>query len=226
MKRIAMAAVLLAGACIASGAEKVRFYDTDGSDSTDGFTADLLSNGYNNPVGDYTTFCVEVFETFSYGTEYEYQISTEVKDNGGFETRALDSTAGRRVAYLYSKFAAGGAAAIRALHGDFAGYTNAQTRILMQRYIWDRFAYPDSDNWASGTLYSDADFDTLTTAADADGAQTGLHGVRIMNVYAVGHAGDESFGGQDQLTVIPLPSGAGLACAGLLGVVAARRRRA
>ncbi|QKK07427.1 MAG: hypothetical protein HND58_04165 [Planctomycetota bacterium] len=219
---------VLAVGCLAGSAmagPQVRFYNTDGSDNEDGFTADLGANGYSNPTGDYVTFCVETLEHFGYGTTYEYLISDQVRDNGGNGNLALNTQAGRRVAWLYKEFATGGAAAIRALDAAFSGFTDQQTRELLQRYIWDRFAIPSNDNWQNGT-FTDAMFDTMTTQADAGGAQSGLHNVRVMNIYSVGHNGDDAYGGQDMLVIIPLPSGAGLASVGLLGLAAARRRRA
>lgn len=227
MKTIIATVALAALAGSAYGTDRVKFYDTGGSNSLDGFAADLDANGYNYPVGDYVTFCAEVVEGFSYNTEYEYGISLEVRDNGGAGPRALDSTAGRRVAYLYSEFRTNGnEAAIRALDAAFAAYTDVEIRTLMQLYVWDRFAYPDGDDWSSGQRYSDAKFDLLTAAADANGAQSSLHGVHIMNIYKVGHLGDEAFGVQDMLTMIPLPGASSLAFAGLLGVGVRRRRRA
>ncbi|MFG0260323.1 MAG: hypothetical protein ACF8LK_08225 [Phycisphaerales bacterium JB041] len=218
-----VALACLAGSAVAG--PQVRFYNTDNASNEDGFTADLQANGYSNPTGDYVTFCVEVLEHFSYGTTYEYLISGQVRDNGGNGNVALDTTAGRRVAWLYKQFATGGAAAIKALDAGFSGFSNQQTRELLQRYIWDRFAFPGGDQWANGT-FTDAMFDTMSTQADAGGAQSGLHNVRIMNIYSVGHNGDDDYGGQDMLVIIPLPSTAGLASLGLLGMAATRRRRA
>ena len=92
---------VLAVGCLAGSAmagPQVRFYNTDGSDNEDGFTADLGANGYSNPTGDYVTFCVETLEHFGYGTTYEYLISDQVRDNGGNGNLALNTQAGRRVA--------------------------------------------------------------------------------------------------------------------------------
>lgn len=225
-KQMCAVLALAAAAGAANAANRVQFYDTFGSSSSDGFVTDLASNGYNSPVGDYISFCLELEEHLGYNTEYEYTVSGEVRNNGGAGTRTLNSTEGRRVAYIYSAFIAGGASAIRGLDATFAGYTDRETYTLFQRYIWDRFAYPDGDDWGAGTLYSNARFDLLTSAADANGAQSGLHGVRVMNVWAVGHAGDDRYGKQDQLTMIPLPSTAAMAMVGLGGLSIGRRRRA
>lgn len=218
----AVAVAAMAGSAVA--ADRVRFLDTDGSNNEDGFIADFESNGFSSG-GDFVTFCVEVVETFGYGTRYDWLISTEVRDNGGSGNISLDTTAGRRVAYLYREFHDGGEAAIRALDGSFGAFTDSQTRELLQRYIWDRFAFPGSDNWSNGT-FSEAMFNTLTAQADANGAQSGLHGVRVLNVYKEGFAGDDNNGNQDMLIVIPLPGGAALAGVGLFGLAAAGRRRA
>lgn len=225
-KQIGAVLALAVAAGAANAANRVQFYDTFGSGNSDGFITDLAANGYNSPTGDYISFCLELEEHLGYNTEYEYTVSGEVMNNGGAGPRTLNSTSGRRVAYIYSVFSAGGAAAIRGLDAAFAGYTDRETLTLFQRYIWDRFAYPDGDDWSAGTLYSDAKFDLLTAAADANGAQGGLHGVRVMNVWAVGHVGDNRYGKQDQLTMIPLPSTAGLAMVGLGGLGVIRRRRA
>jgi hypothetical protein len=218
-----LSVALLVGA--ATGAEQVRFYDTDGSDGEDGFTADLKANGYNNPTGDFVTFCAETLEGISYGTEYDYVVSTDVKNNGGFGPRALTSEVG----YLYSVFAASGATGVRALGdgsagaGDFDTWTDKDIRELVQRAIWDQFAYPDNDDWVA-EIYTQGRIDFLWAQAIANNDGS-LHGVRVMNVYAAGHVGDESYGYQDMLIVVPLPTGAGLASVGLLGLAVIRRRR-
>lgn len=226
MKKYMSAAFALAVvAGVATADNRVQVYDTDGSSNSDGFIVDLAGNGYD-AAGDYISFCLELEEHLGYNTEYEFSTSGEVKNNGGAGPRTLNSTDGRRVAFIYSMFLAGGEAAIRSLDAAFAGYTDQQTRTLFQRYIWDRFSYPDGDDWSAGTLYSEARFDLLTAAADANGAQNGLHGIRVMNLWAVGHVGDDRYGKQDLLTMIPLPNTAALAMVGLGGLGIMRRRSA
>lgn len=65
-------------------------------------------------------------------------------------------------------------------------------------------------SWVPGTL---------------SGAWAGANNVRVMNVWKHATLRTEDYAAQDQLILIPLPSGAGMAFAGLLGLAAVRRRR-
>ena len=56
--------------------------------------------------------------------------------------------------------------------------------------------------------------------ADANGA----FGVRALNLYEDGHAGDPLYLRQDMLVVVPIPAAAWLLGSGLLGLVVIRRR--
>jgi hypothetical protein len=58
-----------------------------------------------------------------------------------------------------------------------------------------------------------------------NGDWSGLGKVRVMNVWVQGQEGTEQGARQDTLIIVPLPSGAGLAGVGLLGLGLVSRRR-
>jgi hypothetical protein len=55
---------------------------------------------------------------------------------------------------------------------------------------------------------------------------SGANYVRVMNVWKTEFGRTQDDAAQDMLIIIPLPSVAGMSFAGLLGLAAARRRRA
>jgi len=205
-----LALAVLAGA--AGAAPVVRLNDTDGNgNGNDGFLADFGADGSY----EYTTFCVETQETFSYGTKYEYAISTSIKNAGGAGPISFDTPTGHALAFIFNTFHTGGTAAIQGLSG-INGFTTAQYRELVQRTIWNKLY--GGNTTATITL---AHINQLFNAAS--GQWSDLGNVRVMNLWD--DAETETGPRQDMLVIVPLPSGAGLASAGLLGLAATSRRR-
>jgi hypothetical protein len=102
-------------------------------------------------------------------------------------------------------------------------YTNATNRAsdanALQKAIW--FIEQEDATALTGkalTLYNEA------AAAVAAGSWSGIGDVRILNIET--NSGVEA---QDQLVMtmvsVPLPTGAAMACLGLLGLAGVRRRR-
>jgi hypothetical protein len=211
----AIMAGLIAAASLAVTANAtptVRFNDTENNWNTnDGFLADLGADGSY----DYTTFCVEIQEPIALGVVYEYGVSTSVKNRGGDGPLSLDNATGYAVAFIFSTFDAGGETAIESLSGT-AGLTDSQYRELTQRTIWNKL-FGGYDN----ATFTQTMIDQLF--ANASGQWDSLHNVRVMNVWE--DFANQTGGRQDMLVVVPLPSGAGLASLGLLGLAATGRRR-
>lgn len=208
---------LLAVGCMAGGAmaaPQVRMTNAGNSgNNNDGFGADL------GPVfsgAEYTTFCVELAETFSYGNTYEYTISKSVKYLGSNQTLTLDDARGYAIARIFYTFSTQGEAGIAALSG-VGGLTNEQYREIVQRTFWNKLYGGNQGGYSSQITQ-------LWANATGAGAWTDLGNVRVMNLWL--DADNETGAAQDMLVIIPLPSGAGLASLGLLGMAAARRRRA
>lgn len=203
-------AVLAGAACTAIGANKVRLdYTTDGT-GEQGFRMDLGANG----SWDYVTFCVEIDETFSPGTVYEYNVSKAVKYNGGGGGINFDTTTGHTIAYVFDTFHRLGEAGVRSLDSDLSGLSNPATREVVQRMIWHQLYGGYLGSYAT-------EISELWNAAF--GKWDNLHNVRVANLWE--DAELETGPHQDMIIVIPMPAPAGLAGVGLLGLVAARRRR-
>lgn len=204
------AAAALAGTAFA--APTVRLSDTGGNgNNNDGFWADLGADGSD----DFVTFCVETQEFFKYGRAYEYTISTYVTNRAGAGPLSLDNPTGYAIAHIFETFSRDGGSGIAGLSG-IGGLSSTQYRELVQRTIWNKLYGGNT----TGT-FTQGKIDQLFAAAL--GQTNSLGRVRVMNLWEDAETGLGP--AQDQLILIPLPSGAGLAAAGLLGLAAAGRRR-
>lgn len=174
------------------------------------------------------TFCLEKKETFTFGSTYDATIDTTAFAGGygnstpgsglshGVSFAGAGDALDPRTAFLYSSFMAG---TLDNIVGTFS-YNVLSSGVQLQRAIW--FLENELSSVTAGSLAA-----TLVSAANAavapggdwDGA--GLGNVRVLNLW------DRSNGAprQSQLVIIPLPGPAGLAMAGVLGIVAIRRRR-
>lgn len=182
---------------------------TDGPGTTQGGIFYAESSAH----GDFETFCVEIGEGLSFGFTYEYTIGTDAKYNGQDQnfTNPLDAD----TAFIYTKFRQD---AIRSLLNK-PNMTEEQLANAVQLAIW----YIEN---AEATNNADA-LALVQIASDAihDGDWSGLGNVRVINVWNPGHVGDPNHAKQDTLVIVPLPSAAGLAGAGLLCLGAISRRR-
>jgi hypothetical protein len=199
-------------AAAVSAAPQVRFADSDSNgNNNDGFRMDLDANG----TYDYVTFCVETQENISLGRTYEYNVSTIIKNRGNDGPLNFDTSTGHALAFVFYTFHTQGEAGIASLSG-IGGFTNEQYRELVQRTIWNKLHGGNT----TGT-FTQTRINQLFNAAS--GVWTDLGNVRVMNVWD--DADTESGARQDMLIIIPLPSVAGLASLGLMGLVATGRRR-
>ncbi len=180
----------------------------------------------------FQTFCLELDQFLgSSPRDYAVQINTTIITGSPGVTFVSQGTA-----WLYNQFRSGnltgydytvGAGrasaasslqlAIWYLQGQFDdpavwGGSNATRNQL----LWDEFDGPNAAARAFVTL-------AQNNVASAFDPYTGNR-VRALNVGPTPNGGN--WQNQDLLTLIPLPSGGGLAAAGLLGLVALRRRRA
>ena len=176
----------------------------------------LLGHG-----GSFGSFCMEKTEYIDMGVAYDVQLGTEAILGGSNHEPAgpgggdvLDP----RTAYLYSHFAAGTLTGYDYTPGD----GRASSAGALQDVIW----YLEDEagmTWIPGSLQ-----DTFYTAAQNavdSGSWTGLGNVRVMNLYAVGHAGDYNYLHQDLLATIPAPGALLLTALGTPLVGLLRRRR-
>ena len=181
---------------------------TDGPGNTEGgiFGAVTSANG------SFDTFCSEVGEGLTIGFAFEYTISTNILYNGDGTVNALNA----ETAFLFTKFAAG---EIRGLLGK-PNMPQDKMADAIQLAIWKI----ESER---NTLDPDAlALIAASQTAIGNGTWSGLGNVRVMNNWNPGHVGEQAHAKQDTLIIIPLPSPAGLASVGILGLgVAARRRR-
>ncbi|MBK7405900.1 MAG: hypothetical protein IPJ41_15090 [Phycisphaerales bacterium] len=204
--RMVAAAVVVAGVSgLALAAPTVVF--TDGPGNTQGgiFHAATSANG------NFDTFCCEIGEGLSYGFTYEYTIGTDIIFNGDGTVNPLN----QRTAFIYTKFTQG---EIRNLLGKPA-LPDDKLADAVQLAIWKLEGLQDTNNADALTLLQIA-FDAVQ-----NGQWSGLGNVRVMNNWDPGHIGDPAHAKQDTLIIVPLPSAAGLASVGLLGLGFTGRRR-
>ncbi|VAX39938.1 hypothetical protein MNBD_PLANCTO03-2110 [hydrothermal vent metagenome] len=217
MKRMRIAAAVVAAAGVASlstAADTVVYSDGPGDVSGGSFSAVTGDNG------SFMTFCLEYNENLDIkgGTVYEYDVSTYATFNGqglGFQD-PLDS----RTAFIYQNFRDG---EIRNILGD-QSLTDTQLANAIQIAIWE--VEQENVDWSFHADYANAQA-LIAAAQDAINNQqwSGLGNVRVMNVWAQGQSGTVDGARQDTLIIVPLPTTAGLAGLGLLGLTSIRRRR-
>lgn len=215
MKQVRMCATAVAAvAGIAAANPTVVFSDGPGTVGGGEFTAVTSAHGT------FKTFCLEYNENLDVfgGTSYEYEIATSVKYNGGGQGNEdpLDA----RSAFIFQRFTDG---ETRNILGD-QGLSDERVSNAIQIALWDV-----EDEGIDFSFHADyANSQALIAAAEAaiNGNQwSGLGNVRVMNNWVVGQAGTVDGARQDTLIIVPLPTGAALAGAGLFGLAAVRRRR-
>jgi hypothetical protein len=204
---VVVAAATIGMAGIACAEPTVVF--ADGPGNTQGGIFHASSSAHGN----FDTFCVEIGEGLSFGFTYEYTIDTDAKYNGQDQnfTNPLDAD----TAFIYTSFRQD---AIRSLLSK-PNMTDEQVADAVQLAVW----YIEN---AQNTSNADAlNLVQIAATKIANGEWSGLGSVRVLNVWDPGFVGDPAHAKQDTLVIVPLPSGAGLAALGLLGIGAVSRRR-
>lgn len=184
--------------------------------SVDGLSADKRG-GDIRVGGTFLSFCIEVTETVNPPSNYVFDVSTASVSGGAspYNPQPLVS----QTAFLYSQFRAGTLASVV---GSFNASANADINALQDAIWYFQNQLGQTDVLDNGTVYGNLSTKArnLVDAANSalvTNAWTGIGNVRVLNLGVNGV-------NQDQLTLIPLPQGVGLAAAGLFAVGARRRR--
>jgi len=230
------AAATFASTTLAAPAQ-LKFVNTNAwgqSDSTRGggpFEATPINQGAvqglgtnGASAGNYITFCVERNEHIGNGATYNAKVNT-VADKGGLgggNPDPLDA----RTAFLYTAFLKGTLAdklASAGLSSFIVG--DGVSGSALQDAIWAIENELDAEGGREGIRSQiGKDMYDLASAAVMQGGEwygKGIGSVRILNLTDP-NTGDTK---QDQLILIPLPTSAMLALAGLLGVAYISRKR-
>ena len=211
---VLMVWLLLAGSAAAAPVVTVTkmpgYYYGNGGEFTLRPNADLQT--LTGQTGPFESFCLERTEFVTPDTTYDVQLNTEVMlggrndgDPGPGGGDPLDA----RTAYLYSQF----------LAGTLTGYNYAPGvgRSNSARALQDVIWYLENEaarTWGASSL-QDA-FCTAAQDAVTSGVWTGLGNIRVLNLYATGHAGDLQYRAQDLLgAVVTIPAPGALVLAGL-----------
>ncbi|HNQ24025.1 MAG TPA: hypothetical protein PKK06_13135 [Phycisphaerae bacterium] len=212
----------------ALGDMQLRLYDGYGTNFGGEFDVDdvgstpipFVTSVFQAPH-DFITFCIEGNEYVDYDTTYDVVLNTVAIRGGvgGGTPDPLDA----KTAYLFSQFT----------DGTLSGYDYADSGIgrdasanELQEVIYYLEQESATLNGQALTWYNEA-----ATAVAAGGswfAQWGadsIGNVRVMNLYAVGYAGNSTFHRQDLLVRIPAPGAVVLGALGLGLVGWINRRR-
>jgi len=220
---VLLACLLTAGSAMAGPTISVTriygYYVGDGGEFT--LTPNQDLSELTGELTTFESFCLEITEQIIPGT-YSVIVNDEAV-GGGVNLGAPGSEGGdpldKRTAYLYSEFRAGTLAG----YNYTVGPNRAASAKALQDVIWyleDEIAM----TWGAGSLQDQ--FLTAAQAAVDSGEWTDLGDVRVLNVYALDHAGEAQYRHQDMLVMSTVPA-PGAIVLGALGsfVVGFLRRR-
>jgi hypothetical protein len=183
--------------------------------SVAGLAANKLGGDIAVGVSFYT-FCVEVTETVNPTSTYSFDVNT-ASIHGGASPLNPQPLASQ-TAYLYTQFRAGTLNSLVA--GGFSMASNNDVNALQDAlwYFQNQLGVQDMlDNVYSSMSTKARAMIDLANAALLESSWVGIGNVRILNL-------GPNANNQDQLALIPLPGGAGLAAAGLMAIGVRRRR--
>lgn len=165
------------------------------------------------PAAPFETFCVEISEHVSFGTTYYADVSSHAL-NGGLGGGNPDPLS-PLTAYLYGRFATGALAGYTYGVGD-GGIARSASADALQHVIW-YIEEEEGKTWVDGDLSLRDQFyqDALANAGLSVG------NVRVLNLWV--DAG-RTQPAQDQLVMLPEPTTAVLAFAGIVALGMTRRR--
>jgi hypothetical protein len=213
---------------------QIRLYNSFGSTGGGEFDVDSVGSmavpyvtNVTNAGHDFITFCVERTQNIAFGTSYDVVLNTSALSNNSFYGGPVDPL-DPRTAYLFTQFEMGQLSNYNyntsGVNG--AGLTRETSANEFQKAVWYL------ENELTSATGQAAAWVTEANAAVAVGGSwydqwgaNSIGNVRVLNLYAVGHVGEESYGNQDQLVMIPAPAAAGLGALGLLIVGWVKRRK-
>lgn len=243
MKRIvilSVAVLAVIGLMSTANAGTLKLY-ADGSSYSDlpggEFAAEFVSGGFslapqaNNPVKDFQSFCVEYDEHFGSGGTYDFTLNDRTIYGGVSSYDPIDSTRNGtatedplspETAWLFTQFWTGKLSSY--------DYTYGSGRVASAGALQEAIWWLEGERLQSGVPASITLLSTQAQTWIGDAVAAGwtdIGRVRVLNLWAVGHAGEAGYEKQDQIVLVPLPSAAlaGLALLAGLGLAHSRRRR-
>jgi hypothetical protein len=204
--------------------------------------AQISASNAARGIADFQTFCIERSEHVSNNTSYHFSIDTHAY-GGGMGKGGYAGTGdplGHHAAFLYESFRRGTLAGYNTWGNSVSEAMRESSAKTLQHVLWyfenelggantnqATFTVALANLWASNPNSLNAS-QQAQAAAWATAAINAVNGgwinrnVRVLNLWTYNAQGQMELA-QSQLTLIPLPSGAGLAMAGL-GLLAIRRR--
>jgi hypothetical protein len=177
-----------------------------------------ITRDVNGLTDTFQSFCLERDEYITSGGTYDAVLNTAAV-NGGVGGPEPDPIS-KGTAYLYYQFATG-----NLIPYNYSGTVDQRkaSADLLQKAIW----YLEDEGGSSNSFVDAAILAVAGiggTLADAKADSNGAYGVKVLNLYAAGHAGDPRYLKQDQLIVTPEPFTMLLLGLGLIGVAVIKRK--